>query len=54
MAMFVGEFTYDIEEYGAVTLEANDELEADELIREHVRESYPDVKNISVDSIKEV
>lgn len=48
------DFTYDVEEYGTVLLEADSKEEADRLGREYVRETYPDVKNIVIDDVEEV
>lgn len=50
--MYAAEFSYDITEWGAVTLEADDLNQADEYVLEHIREAYPDVKNVTVDSLK--
>jgi len=47
-------FTYKVEEYGVVNLEADTEDQADEFGREYVRESFPDVSDIEIDYIREV
>lgn len=47
-------FTYKVEEYGVVSLTADNDDQADEFAREHVREAYPDVTDIQIDFIKEV
>lgn len=52
--MFECGFNYKVEEYGVVTLEADNEGSADYLVREYVRETFPDAMNIEVDYIKEV
>lgn len=54
MPMYIADFTYDIEEYGSVTLEADNLDQADEFVAEHIREAYPDVKNVSVEALKEI
>lgn len=51
--MYEAGFTYRIEEYGVVTLEAPDEDMADVLVREYVVETFPDAMNIEIDYIKE-
>lgn len=52
MAMYVADFSYDVKEWGSVTLEADNLNQADEYVLEHIREAYPDVSNIEVDSLK--
>lgn len=52
MPMYVADFSYDIKEWGSVTLEADDDAQADEFVMEHIREAYPDVTNIDIDSLK--
>lgn len=54
MTMYVADFTYDITEWGSVTLEADNIDQADEYVSEHIREAYPDVKNVSVETLKEI
>lgn len=54
MKQFEIGFTYKIEEFGTVELEAVDDFEADEFAREHVREAYPDALNVEIDYIKEI
>lgn len=54
MSFFEIDFTYDVEEYGTVLLEADSQEEADLAGREYVRETYPDVKNILIEEIKEI
>lgn len=52
MAMYDIGFTYKVEEYGVVTLDAQTEQEADEMGREYVRDAYPDVTDIEIDYVK--
>lgn len=54
MKQFEVGFTYRVEEYGTVELDAVDDTEADEFARDHVREAYPDATMIEIDYIKEV
>lgn len=48
------DFGYKIEEYGVVTLEADDIEQADEFAREYVKETYLDCTDIVIDTIKEI
>lgn len=54
MKQFEIGFTYRIEEYGTVELEAIDDTEADEFARTYVREAFPDAMGIEIDYIKEL
>lgn len=54
MAWFEIDFTYDVEEYGTVTLEADTREQAEIDGRDYVHETYNDVKNISIDEVKEI
>lgn len=54
MAYYDIGFTYKVEEYGVVSLEASDPTEADEFGREYVRESFPDVTDVEIDYVKEL
>lgn len=54
MPMYEAGFNYKVEEFGVVTLEADNEEQADEFTREHVREAYDDATNIEVEYIKEL
>lgn len=54
MKQFEIGFSYKIEEYGVVTLDAVDNSEAEEFGREHVFETYPDVTDITIDYVKEI
>lgn len=47
-------FTYKVEEFGAVTLQALNADEADDLGREHVYTAFPEATDITVDYVKEV
>lgn len=47
-------FTYKVEEFGVVELNALDDGEADEMAREHVREAYPEASDVEIDYIKEI
>lgn len=52
MPMYVADFTYKVEEWGSVTLEADTLDQADEYVLEHIREAYPDVTDVNIDSLK--
>lgn len=47
-------FTYKIEEFGTVQLQAVDINEADEFCREHVYTSFPEATDITVDYVREI
>lgn len=47
-------FSYKIEEFGVVALQALDADEADELGREHVYTAFPEATDIRVDYVKEM
>jgi len=47
-------FTYKIEEFGTVQLQAMNADEADDLGREHVYASFPEATDITVDYVKEI
>lgn len=52
MPLYDIEFNYKIEEYGNVTLEADNEDQADDFGREHIREVFPDAEYIQISNIK--
>lgn len=54
MAWFEVDFKYDIEEYDTVLLEADSKEEADHMGWDYIRDTYPEVKNIVIDDVKEV
>lgn len=54
MKQFEIGFSYKIEEFGVVTLDASDRGDAEEEGIIHVRETYPDVTDITIDYIKEI
>lgn len=54
MTSYEVDFTYKIEEYGVVTVEADNKEQAEDFAREYVTETYNDVLNISIDDIREV
>lgn len=54
MAFYEIEFNYKVEEYGTVLLEADDVEQAEQFGQEYVKETYSDVTDITIDSIKEV
>lgn len=54
MPMFVGEFRGKVEEWGSVTLEADNLEQADEYVSEHVREAYPDLIEFEIETLKEI
>lgn len=54
MPMFVGEFRGKVEEYGSVTLEADNIDQANEYVEEHIREAYPDLIEFEVETLKEI
>ena len=52
MPMYDIGFNYKVEEYGIVSLEADDDNQADEFGREYVRETYPDVVDVEIDYVR--
>lgn len=54
MAFYEIDFTYDVEEFGTVTLEAASLEDAEIEAKDYVRETYRDVKNIQIDELKEI
>lgn len=54
MPMFVGEFRGKVEEFGTVTLEADNLDQANEYVEEHIREAYPDLIDFEVETLKEI
>lgn len=54
MTQYTVDFTYKIEEYGVVELEADDIEQAEEFAKEYITDTYPDVTDIAIDGIKEV
>lgn len=52
MSFYEIDFTYKIEEYGTVTLEADDSEQAEEFGREYIKETYTDVMDIQIDEVK--
>lgn len=54
MPMYVAEFRGKVDEWGSVTLEADDLNQADEYVAEHIREAYPDLSNVEIETLKEI
>lgn len=54
MAFYEVDYSYKIGEWGTVELEADTPDQADELGREYVYETFPDVTDITVDGVKEI
>lgn len=54
MAFYEIEFTYKIEEYGAVELEAESEADAEVQARDYIRDSYPDAMLVTIDEVKPI
>lgn len=54
MPMYESGFTYKVEEYGVVCLEADNPEWADQLARDYVSEMFPDATNVEIDYVKEI
>lgn len=54
MTNYAVDFSYKIEEYGVVEMEADNIEQAEDFAREYVSETYPDVMDVNIDSIKEL
>lgn len=54
MPFYEIDFTYDVEEYGTVVIEADDFDRAAAEGAAYVKETYQDVKNIVIDDVKEI
>lgn len=54
MTNYAVDFSYKIEEYGVVELEADTLEQAEDFAREYVTETYSDVTDVQIDGIKEV
>jgi hypothetical protein len=55
MKTYEADYTYDIEEYGVITVDGVDTIdEAEDLALSQVKEMFPDIKNIQINSIKEL
>lgn len=54
MTFYEVDFTYKVEEYGTVELEADNHEQAEDFAREHIMEAYPEVTNVEINAIKEV
>lgn len=52
MPMYVADFSYKEEAWGSVTLEADDDNQADDYVMEHIREAYPEALDITVETLK--
>lgn len=48
------DFSYKIEEYGVVDLEADNIEQAEEFAKEHISEAYSDVTDVAIDGIREI
>ena len=47
-------FSYKVEEFGTVELQALDADEADDFGREHVYSAFPEASDITIDYVKEI
>lgn len=57
MAKHIVDYSYDIPEYGSELIDIDPDLDMtdkEDIAYSELRDIYPDVKNISVDSIKEL
>lgn len=54
MARYAVDFSYKIEEFGVVEMDADNIEQAEDFAREYVQETYPDVLDVQIDSIKEL
>lgn len=54
MVAFKGEFSYDVEEFGETVINADDAEQAEMFLKEYVYETYPEGKNVVIDSVKEI
>ena len=54
MSFYEIDFTYKVEEYGTVTVEAVDREQAEEFAREHISDAYDDVIDVTIDEVKEI
>lgn len=54
MTQYEVEYSYDIPEWGAVTIEADTPEEAEQLAREYVYENFSEVKHFEVENTKEI
>ena len=54
MPMYEVDFSYKLPEWGSVTLEANDVDEAEQLGREYVTDSYQDIEDVEIESVREL
>lgn len=48
------EFEYKVLEYGATALQADNPDQADEYAREYIYETFPDITDLSIITIKEI
>jgi len=55
MKTFEADYTYDIEEYGVITVDGIDTIdEAEDLAFSQIKDMFSDIKNITINSIKEL
>ena len=54
MPMYEIEYSYDIREGGATTVEADDNEQAEQYGREYVLETFDDIMNVSIDGVREL
>lgn len=54
MVAYNVEYSYDVEEYDDVVVNADDTEQAEMFAKEYIQETYPEAKNIVIDTVKEV
>ena len=54
MSFYEIDFSYKVEEYGTVILEADDKEQAEQFGVEYVKDTFTDVLEVSIDEVKEV
>lgn len=54
MPLYDVEFEYKVTEFGITSLEATDPEQADEFAREYVYETFPDITDLSIVTVREV
>lgn len=54
MAHYEIDFSYKVEEFGIVDINADDLEQAEQFAREHITEAYPEVTDVTIDAIREL
>jgi len=54
MSFYEVDFSYKVEEFGTVSVEADDTEQAEAFAREYVYETYPDTLDVTIDDIKAI